>query len=176
MWVQNLCAQEPWIFMRVAVIRAGPAGLYFAYILKRSFPKASLSIFEQNSAHLIWGFGVVFSDRALGFFKEDDLETLEHITPSMKTWKDLTLDLMGMRVLIDGIGFAAIGRLKLLQPLQDRASSVGLSIGFHTQVDDLSVFDSYDLVVRANGENSVELLRISDGFGTSLHHLSKKFI
>ena len=136
--------------MRVAVIGGGPAGLYFAYLLKRSFPNASIDIFEQNPAHVTWGFGVVFSDQALGFLTEDDPETLDYITPWMETWKDLTLDLMGKRVLIDGIGFAAIGRLKLLQLLHDRASSVGLSPRFHTRVDDLSVFDSHDLVVGAD--------------------------
>ena len=162
--------------MRVAVIGSGPAGLYFAYLLKRSFPNASIDIFEQNPAHVTWGFGVVFSDQALGFLTEDDPETLDYITPWMEAWKDLTLDLMGERVLIDGIGFAAIGRLKLLQLLHDRASSVGLSPRFHTRVDDLSVFDSHDLVVGADGQNSVVRLNIPDGFGTTIRHLRNKFI
>ena len=80
----------------------------------------------------------------------------------MEAWKDLTLDLMGERVLIDGIGFAAIGRLKLLQLLHDRASSVGLSPRFQTRIDDLSVFDSHDLVVGADGQNSVVRLNMPD--------------
>ena len=76
---------------------------------------------EQNPADATFGFGVVFSDRALDFLREDDPQTYAAITPQMEIWNDITLVHQGERVVIDGIGFAAIGRLKLLQLLQERA-------------------------------------------------------
>src|ERR1700682_795884 len=103
--------------MRIAILGAGPAGLYLGYLLKRRRPDADLAIIEQNSADATFGFGVVFSDRALEFLREDDSETFAAITPQMEAWDDITLTHRNERIAIDGIGFAAIGRLTLLQLL-----------------------------------------------------------
>ena len=47
--------------------------------------------FEQNPPDATFGFGVVFSDRALEFLRADDEETYAAITPQMETWNDMTL-------------------------------------------------------------------------------------
>src|SRR6476646_5535165 len=112
--------------MRIAILGAGPAGLYLAYLIKRRQPDADVSVFEQNAANATFGFGVVFSDKALDFLREGDPQTHAAIAPHMESWNDITLVHRGERVVIDGIGFAAIGRLKLLQLLQARARSVGI--------------------------------------------------
>ena len=112
--------------MRIAILGAGPAGLYLAYLIKRRRPDADITVVEQNPADATFGFGVVFSDRALEFLREDDAETFAAITPQMESWDDMTLVHRNERVVIDGIGFAAIGRLKLLQLLQQRVRSVGV--------------------------------------------------
>ena len=96
--------------MKVTVVGAGPAGLYLSYLLKRRRPAAEIRVVEQNPADATFGFGVVFSDRALEFLRDDDPETFDAITPAMESWSDLTLDLEGRVVRIDGIGFSAIGR------------------------------------------------------------------
>src|SRR5215472_17558031 len=116
--------------MRIAVIGGGPGGLYFAYLWKRRHPDADVRLFEQNPADVTWGFGVVFSERALDFLRADDPETVDIITPRMESWRNITLDLEGERVEIDGVGFSAIGRLELLQLLQARARSVGVAMTF----------------------------------------------
>src|SRR3989449_8346763 len=75
--------------MKILVAGAGPAGLYFAYLAKRQHPDWQIRVVEQNPADSTFGFGVVFSDRALEFLRDDDAETYERITPQMEIWTDL---------------------------------------------------------------------------------------
>jgi len=158
--------------MKILVAGAGPAGLYFSYLAKRSRPDWQLRVIEQNPAHATFGFGVVFSDRALEFLRADDAATYELITPQMEMWTDLTVVHRGAPVVIDGIGFAAIGRLKLLRLLQQQAASVGVTPEFNRLLssDDLK---GYDLVVAADGANSA--VRRAHDFGTSITHCTNKF-
>ncbi len=161
---------------RVAVIGAGPAGLYAGYLLKRAFPAAEVGIFEQNPADATFGFGVVFSDRALEFLREDDPETHASIAPHMEVWDDLTVRHRGQEIRIDGIGFAAIGRLDLLRLLQARVRSAGLSPVFDHVVDSLDAFGDVDLIVGADGVNSLVRRLHADGFGASQGELQNRFV
>jgi 2-polyprenyl-6-methoxyphenol hydroxylase-like FAD-dependent oxidoreductase len=159
--------------MRVLVAGAGPAGLYFSYLAKRQHPDWQFRVVEQNRADSTFGFGVVFSDRALEFLREDDPATFDLITPQMQIWTDLTVVHRGAPVVIDGIGFAAIGRLKLLQLLQRQLASVGIVPDFETTLENKSEMRGYDLVVAADGLNSV--VRSWEDFGTSVSRLQNKF-
>ena len=162
--------------MNVAVIGAGPAGLYFSYLLKTRRPSASIRVFEQNPAEATFGFGVVFSDRALEFLMNDDPETYHLITPRMELWSDITLDLEGAVVRIDGIGFSAIGRLDLLRLLRARAESAGIVVDYERVVGSLDEVNHADLIVGADGVNS--LVRASDpaAFGATIGYLTNKFV
>ena len=146
----------------IEIIGAGPAGLYAAILLKSSFPSVQVRVTEQNPADATFGFGVVFSDTALDFLQADDPETHTLITPLMERWRDMTLSLNGERITLDGIGFAAIGRLQLLQFLQQRAHDVGVILRFEHTVQNLDELEA-DLIIGADGLNS--LVRRSDEAG-----------
>ena len=88
--------------MKVLVAGAGPAGLYFSYLAKRQWPQWRIRVVEQNPPDATFGFGVVFSDRALEFLKADDPTTYELITPELEAWVDLVVVHRGERVVIDG--------------------------------------------------------------------------
>src|SRR3984957_2013047 len=126
--------------LRIAVIGGGPGGLYFSYLWKKRHPEGQVDLFEQNPAGATWGFGVVFSEQALEFLRADDADTVDAIAPRMESWKNITLNLRGESVEIDGVGFSSIGRLDLLQLLQGRAASVGVALHFETlaSLDQLS--------------------------------------
>ncbi len=157
--------------MRILVAGAGPAGLYFSYLAKRQHPEWQIRVVEQNRADSTFGFGVVFSDRALEFLREGDASTYDLITPRMETWTDLKVVHRGTPVVIDGIGFAAIGRLELLRMLQQQAASVGVVPEYETKVSNLS--SDFDLVVAADGVNST--VRGWSDFGTTVTSLTNKF-
>jgi 2-polyprenyl-6-methoxyphenol hydroxylase-like FAD-dependent oxidoreductase len=161
--------------MRIAILGAGPAGLYLAYLIKRRDRQAEVTVVEQNPADATWGFGVVFSDRALEFLREDDEETYAAIVPHMESWGDMTLVVRGERIILDGIGFAAIGRLQLLQLLQARAGSVGVKPIYQRTVQSLDELDGFDLVVGADGVNSLVRRSHAAEFGASVGYLSNRF-
>ena len=161
--------------MKIAVVGGGPAGLYFAYLWKRKHPAAEISLFEQNAPDATFGFGVVFSDRALDFLRADDPETVEAITPHMEHWRDMTLVHRGERIIIDGVGFSAIGRLELLKLLQARAASVGVQPAFHRRIENPEELRSFDLVVAADGVNS-SLRSFYPQFQTRTDLFRNKFI
>ena len=161
--------------MRIAVIGGGPGGLYFGYLWKRRHPGAHVELFEQNPADATWGFGVVFSDQALEFLRADDPETVEAIAPRMESWKNITLNLRGETVEIDGVGFSSIGRLELLNLLQARAASAGVALRYDTLIASVEQLTGYDLIVAADGLNSLVRRAFEGDFGTSLSYSANKF-
>jgi 2-polyprenyl-6-methoxyphenol hydroxylase-like FAD-dependent oxidoreductase len=161
--------------MRIAILGAGPAGLYLAFLIKRRDRDADVTVIEQNPADATFGFGVVFSDRALEFLREDDADTYAAIVPHAESWDDMMLDLRGERVIIDGVGFSAIGRLQLLQLLQARAASVGVKPFYRRAVKDLKELDGFDLVVGADGVNSLVRRSLGQELGASVHLLTNRF-
>lgn len=161
--------------MRIVILGAGPAGLYLSYLLKRRRPDADIAVIEQNPASATFGFGVVFSDRALEFLRENDPETFAAITPQMESWNDITLVHKNERVVIDGVGFAAIGRLKLLQLLQERVRSTGIEPQFARLVTSLDEFSGADLVVGADGANSLVRHTFADAFDSVVSYGSNRF-
>jgi 2-polyprenyl-6-methoxyphenol hydroxylase-like FAD-dependent oxidoreductase len=161
--------------MRVAIIGAGPAGLYLAYLLKRRSRDADIRVFEHNRADATFGFGVVFSDRALEFLEEDDPETHAALAPHLESWQDITLVHRGETIRIDGIGFSAIGRLKLLRLLQERARSVGIEPTYQRAVTGLDQIPEADLVVGADGANSLVRRSFAYHFGSTVTQLTNRF-
>ena len=161
--------------MRIAVIGGGPGGLYFAYLWKKLHPDADIELFEQNAAGATWGFGVVFSEQALEFLRADDPDTVDAIAPRMESWRNITLDLRGESVEIDGVGFSSIGRLDLLTILQQRASAVGVTFRYDTLIQSVDQVAGYDLVVAADGLNSLVRRSFEGDFGTSLSYSVNKF-
>jgi 2-polyprenyl-6-methoxyphenol hydroxylase-like FAD-dependent oxidoreductase len=161
--------------MHIAILGAGPAGLYLAYLIKRRRPETDISVIEQNPADATFGFGVVFSDRALEFLREDDPETYAAIVPHMESWSDITIIHRGERVVIDGVGFAAIGRLKFLELLQARARSVGVEPAYRRTVKNLDELDGADLIVGADGVNSLVRRSNERDFGASVRLLTNRF-
>ncbi|MBT5944595.1 MAG: monooxygenase [Rhodospirillaceae bacterium] len=161
--------------MRIAICGGGPAGLYFATLWKKRHPESEVRVYEQNPADATWGFGVVFSDRALEFLRGDDPETHDLITPEMETWQNMTLIHKGETVTIDGVGFSSIGRLKLLQLLQERAIAVGAEVEFERTINSVDELEWADLIIASDGLNSVVRRSFEGDFETSLSYLPNKF-
>ena len=93
----------------------------------------------------------------------------------METWSGITLDHAGERIELDGIGFSAMGRLELLQRLQRRAHDAGVAPRYATTIASLDQLSGYDLIVAADGVNSLVRRAFEGDFKTSISYLDNKF-
>lgn len=162
--------------MKIGIIGGGPAGLYFALLMKKRNPAHQVTIVEQNPLGATYGWGVVFSGRALSFLRESEPESYSEIATQLKTWDDLTMVQKGEAVKIDGSSYAGIARLALLQILQEHCRQHGVEMHFTTRVPDASIFGDCDLIVGADGVNSVVRQQYSEHFQPSISLLSNKYI
>ncbi|MDQ4137074.1 MAG: bifunctional salicylyl-CoA 5-hydroxylase/oxidoreductase, partial [Pseudomonadota bacterium] len=150
--------------MKVAVIGGGPAGLYFAILMKKQRPSAEVTVYERNRADDTFGFGVVFSDATLDNFERYDPPSYRRITQEFAYWDDIAIHFKGTVHRIGGNGFCGCSRRILLLILQERATELGVRLVFQAEVDDEGLFADADLVVVADGINSRFRERYADHF------------
>ncbi len=162
--------------LRISIVGAGPAGLYFALLMKKSNPAHEITIVEQNPAGATYGWGVVFSGRALGFLRDTDPAAYAEIESQMEVWDDLTIARESEQVRIDGSRYSGISRLTLLTILQEHCRRQGVNICFDQRLNDLSLFDGYDLIVGADGVNSVTRRSYPGVFHFDASQLTNKYI
>jgi anthraniloyl-CoA monooxygenase len=151
--------------MRIAVAGGGPAGLYFAILMRRLRPDWEVVIFERNAPTDAFGFGVVFSDETLTVFEHADPESYAEIVSRFVRWTDIDIHHRATRTRSGGHGFSALGRRELLALLQDRAAALGAELRFQDEVA-LGDLGWADLVVAADGANS--RVRAAAGFDPTL--------
>ncbi|MCZ7598091.1 MAG: FAD-dependent monooxygenase [Gammaproteobacteria bacterium] len=162
--------------MKVNIVGAGPAGLYLAYLLRRLDDNHEVTVYEQNPASVTWGFGVVFSDRALEFLRGDDPDTCEFLSAHLERWDDITVVHGTSAMAVDGNGFGAIGRLDMLELLAGRARAAGADIRYGGRIDDVDALADADLLVGADGVNSAVRRAGEEVFGYRVEYRPNRFI
>jgi anthraniloyl-CoA monooxygenase len=163
--------------MRVNVIGGGPAGLYFALLMRRSGAAREVTVYERNPPDATFGWGVVFSGRTLRNLREADAESHRRITESFETWDNVDVVLRDSKVTIRGNDFSGISRLRLLNILQERCEEVGVRLRFQTGVEDADALArDCDLLVGADGVASAVRERYAEEFRPTIERGSNKYI
>ena len=140
--------------MRIAILGGGPAGLYFAILMKRADPAHDITVYERNRSDDTFGFGVVFSDQTLETFERYDRPSFEAITREFAYWQDIEIRHKGTVHRIGGNGFCGCARRTLLMLLQARARALGVALEFRHEITSLAEVQGADLIVAADGINS----------------------
>lgn len=162
--------------MRINVIGGGPAGLYFALLMKRRDASREITVFERNAPGDTFGWGVVFSGKTLSNLREADAESCRRITESFETWDNVDVIHRGEKISIRGNHFSGVARLRLLNLLQERCAELGVDVRFRADVTDVESLRDCDLLVGADGVNSVVRQHYHDAFQPSLSLGRNKYI
>jgi 2-polyprenyl-6-methoxyphenol hydroxylase-like FAD-dependent oxidoreductase len=139
--------------MRITCIGGGPAGLYFALLMKLQDPRHEVTLIERNAPSDTFGWGVVFSDQTLGALQRTDAKTAGQILDAFNHWDDIDVHFQGRTIRSSGHGFCGIGRKRLLNILQDRCAELGVVMRYSTDCADDADIDA-DLIIACDGLNS----------------------
>ncbi len=160
----------------VAIVGAGPAGLYFSILMKKAAPFVDITVYERNQIGDTFGFGVVFSDQTLDNFERYDPESYRAITNEFVYWDDIAIHFKDAEFRIGGNGFCGCARRTLLLILHERAEDLGVKFVLGHEVDDIvPLVRDNDLVVLADGINSRFREQNRDHFGTEIDLRPNKF-
>src|SRR5678815_5547631 len=140
--------------MKIVCIGGGPAGLYFALLMKQQDPRHEIAVVERNKPYDTFGWGVVFSDQTLGNLQAADAKSAAQILDAFNHWDDIEVNIRGHRIASGGHGFCGIGRKRLLNILQARCEEVGVELVFETDVKSAADYADADLVIASDGLNS----------------------
>jgi 2-polyprenyl-6-methoxyphenol hydroxylase-like FAD-dependent oxidoreductase len=161
--------------VRILCVGGGPAGLYFALLHKKACPADRVVVVERNRADATYGWGVVFSDRALTFLEGGDASFMADLRTRLESWDDLTVVHRNDAISLDGHGFTAIARLELLQLLQRHCAAAGVEMRFETHIERVAL-DDYDLVVGSDGVHSRVRDQFAPHFSPTSRLLRNKYI
>ncbi|MES2415242.1 MAG: FAD-dependent monooxygenase [Pseudomonadota bacterium] len=164
--------------MKINVIGGGPSGLYFALLAKRRFPDAQIAVHEQNPRGATYGFGIVLADRGLDRLQKADPASFKAIMDASFVTRNRFMTHPDETLFIEGGGYGgAIARLKLLQILEASCEGAGVKLHYGTRLEsaeDMAALEEADLVVGADGVNSMLRKHHEDAFGTTSRVLTNR--
>lgn len=162
--------------MRIAIVGGGPAGLYFARLAKKNDPGLEVRLFEQNPPDATFGFGVGLGGQSLRVIEAADPEVYAGLAARMVFNNVQKIHLNGEDILLEySQTSGSIPRLELLAVLHDACRAAGVGITHETRIESSAELAGYDLIVAADGINSVLCRERAEAFGTEVRHLTNHF-
>jgi anthraniloyl-CoA monooxygenase len=164
-------------YMKINVIGGGPAGLYFAILMKKADAGHQIKIHERNGPDDTFGWGVVFSGKTLANLRAADGVSHAEITKQFEAWDNVDVVHRGAKISIHGNSFSGIARLKLLKILQQRAEQLGVEVEFHSEIHNVeSLRSDCDLLLAADGVNSTVRLHYVEQLQPELDLRTNRYI
>lgn len=162
--------------MKISVIGAGPAGLYFSLLAKKQNPDHEIRVYEQNAKDATYGWGVVFSDIGLAFLRDADPEFYKEFVAEHERCDFMEIVHRGEHVQISGNHFSRTSRIGMLNVLQKACERVGIQIEYGRRIEDITALMAQsDLVVAGDGGNSAVRTQLAAHFQPSFERRRNKF-
>ncbi len=163
--------------MKINIIGGGPAGMYFAILMKKADPSHQIKLYERNGPDDTFGWGVVFSGKTLKTLREADEESHHEITRTFEAWDNVDVVHGNSKVSVHGNSFTGIARLQLLKILQRRCAELDIDVSFRTEIVDIdSLQERCDLLVAADGVNSAVRQHYTENFKPTLDVRPNRYI
>src|SRR6185503_10462798 len=163
--------------MKINIIGGGPAGMYFAILMKKADAGHDITVYERNGPNDTFGWGVVFSGKTRANLRAADEESHAEITRNFAAWDNVDVVHRQDKISIHGNSFSGIERLQLLKILQRRCEELGIQLRFRTEVNDLdSLRSGCDLLVAADGVNSTARKQYSNHVNPTIDVRPNRYI
>ena len=163
--------------MKINIIGGGPAGMYFAILMKQADAAHRITIYERNGPDDTFGWGVVFSGKTLAALRQADEPSHAKITRDFEAWDNVDVVHRNQKISIHGNSFSGIARLRLLKILQQRCEQLGISVNFRREIADVeSVKSDCDVLIGADGVNSLVRESFKQSFQPDLSSRPNKYI
>ncbi|HKP84780.1 MAG TPA: FAD-dependent monooxygenase [Blastocatellia bacterium] len=162
--------------MKITIVGGGPSGLYFAILMKKLDPAHRITVIERDGPNDTFGWGIVFSDQTFSYLKDNDLESFAAITGACQTWDNVDVVHKDRKVTIRGNRFSGIARLAFLNILHDRCRDLNVELRFRANVTDVAEVEDSDLLVGADGANSLVRRAYADTFQPKVEVRNNKYV
>ncbi len=162
--------------MKVACIGGGPAGLFFALLLKKADPAHEVIVYERNRLDDTFGFGVVFSEATEEALAHGDRDITVAMAAHSHRWDDIEVHYRGTVLTSSGHGFSGLSRKRLLSILAERCRDVGVRLCLEHEIGDPERLRDADLVLAADGANSLVRERYRESFGPTVDVRRNRFV
>ena len=150
--------------MKIVCIGGGPAGLFFALLMKKADPTHQVAVYERNRLDDTFGFGVVFSDATEEALAAADPGVTAAMAARCHRWDDIEIHYKGETITSTGHAFSGLSRRDLLAILAARCREVGVTPCFEREAPDPEQLQDADLVFAADGANSAIRERYREHF------------